>query len=47
MIFSNDLVAASAAVFCTQPHMILLKHCEILGKTHFGFFNQFMHFKIY
>ena len=31
------ILAASAAVFCTQPHVILLKYGEILGKTHFGF----------
>ena len=30
-------IAASAAVFCTQPHVIVLKYGEILGKTYFGF----------
>ena len=38
-------LAASAAVFCTQPHVIVLKYGDILGKTYFGFPAELSIFK--
>ena len=34
-------MAASAAVFCTQPHMTLLKYGDIQGKTVTSFPTDF------